>query len=371
MQDSAVPSCPPVAVAPSCAASRARNGGKRWRDLRRSTRLALLATALLSVLLSLEVASRLYCWRALGVTPLSTGRLWNYHFPEFDESAIEQAAPVDPDGAYRVLILGPSVWYPTYGDLGASLQKHLQQKLARPVRVCNLSYPGRTSRDALLIYRRLADKHFDLVVFYHGVNDQVLNNCAREVFQADYGHERRFAEIRALEQHPEHGWLVFPYILAKLKARLGVSLVDPHLRDNLNLGADLKTPASFQANVEEILSLARQRQERVLLLSFAYYIPADYTEERFQCKSLDYDMHMAPLKWWGTTTTVPGALDAHNAMIEDAARNHPEALFTDMRRLMPDGKQYYHDCCHLSAGGCVRFMDLLMQHTSWDRLSAN
>jgi GDSL-like Lipase/Acylhydrolase family len=348
-----------------------RTRPKGWRDLRLLTRLALVTTALLSVLVSLEVASRLYCWCKMHVSPVATGRLWNVYFPEFDKSGIEQVSSADSEGAYKVLVLGPSVWYPGYSDLGARLEKDLQKELARPVRLYNLAYPGRTSRDALLLYRRLAAYHFDLVVVYHGINDQALNNCAREVYQANYCHRPRFEEIRLLERHPEHPWLVFPYILECLGSSLVRSLVPCHLVDDVNLGTELKTPPSFRANLEEILSIARRRGERVLLLSFAYYIPANYTEAAFQAKSLDYDSHKSPVNWWGTTESVALAVDAHNAVVEDLARCHSEALFTDMRRLMPDGKLYYDDCCHLSAGGCARFAELLMKDTNWPRLAAS
>jgi lysophospholipase L1-like esterase len=341
----------------------------RWRDLRRSTRLALLTTAILAVVVSLEVASRLYCWSKMHVSPVATGRLWNCYFPEFDESGIEQGAPADSDGAYKVLVLGPSVWNAGYGDLGARLENELQKELARPVRLYNFAYAGRTSRDALLAYRRLADHHFDLVIVYHGINDQVLNNYAREVYQANYCHVSRFEEIRLLERHPEHPWVVFPYILECLGSRMGRVLVPANLTDDLNLGADLKTPPAFRANLDEIVSIAGERGERVLLLSFAYYIPANYTEAAFEAKSLDYDIHLSPVNWWGTTASVAMAVDAHNAQVEDLARCHPEALFTDMRRLMPDGKAYYHDCCHLSPGGCVQFVDLLMKNTDWHSLA--
>jgi hypothetical protein len=46
-------------------------------------------------------------------------------------------------------------------------------------------------------------------------------------------------------------------------------------------------------NLTAILDLAGQRGDRVLLMTFATYLPADYSLQAFLEKRLDYGLHSA------------------------------------------------------------------------------
>lgn len=341
-----------------------------WQRMRRSTRILLLVTKIVLLVGCLELASRAYWLIAKKVPLFHTGRIWNSFYPEFDEAKIHLAPTTHEDGVCDVLVLGPSVWHWIYGDLGPRFEKALQEKLGRPVKVYNLSNPGRTTRDAVIAYRKVADKRFDLVVVYHGINDHFLNNCPRALYRDDYTHAPRFHQIKVLESHPEHSCFVLPYTLRYLRSRWGEQLhLDdrPH-RSHNDLGVDLKTPPAFRANLEEIAATAKLRGEPLVLLTFASHIPANYTEEAFQAKQLDYDRHHDPLRIWGTTESVPLALRAHNGIVRDVAAEHAHVHLVDMARRMPGGKAYYHDACHLTPAGCARFVDELMAGLDWKSL---
>jgi hypothetical protein len=314
----------------------------------------------------LEMAVRLQ-WTICKDVPLfHTGQIWDAFYPEYKESRVE-AAPEARDGAcFHMLILSASVFHPAFGNLSDRLSQALEQELHLPVRVYNLSYPGRTTLDSLEKYRRLAGKRFDLVVVYEGLNDSFLNNCPSRVFRSDYTHAPRFEQIRLLERHPEHPYFALPYSLRYLKSRL---------QDQCKLSTqpgpywfqyadELKTPPAFEANVDHIIRISSSRGDAVLLMTYAIYVAPGYTEEAFRAKTLDYAVHVTPLSHWGTVDSVPAAVHAHNAALRRLAALHPDVVFVDQERLMPTGKLYFNDPCHLTAKGCEVFVTNVMKEMS-------
>jgi hypothetical protein len=325
-----------------------------WKQLSLRARLLVVATKVAIVLLCLEGVSRVY-WQVVHQLPaFQTGGMWAKNFPQIGAVAI----PAEDD-AFEVIILGPSVLNSTFGDIASRIEKGLTDATSKPVRVTNLSFPGHTSRDALLQYRRLAKRRFDLVLFYHGINDHHLNNIPDERYRADYTHASRYRHIELIDEHPEHPYFVLPYTTRYLLGRWQEQLrLRPQPgRRFLAEGEILKTPPAFRANVEEILALARVRKTQLALVTFASYLPNDYTEEAFAARTLDYDKHSSPLSLWGTTTSVPRCLEAHNAVLYDIARCNDDVVLIDVARSMPAGKRYFDDVCHLTASGCGVFAD--------------
>ncbi|MBI1913992.1 MAG: SGNH/GDSL hydrolase family protein [Planctomycetes bacterium] len=341
----------------------------RWRDLHRGTRLCLLTTFLLIPTLLLEVSVRLYWALSKGIPALHTEQIWDTFYPEMKESGVAAAPEDRAAGSFDVLILGASVFHPFYGDLAVRLPTTIGNALGRPVRIYNLGYPGRTSLDSYQRYARLGRKRFDLVIFYHGINDTRLNNCPACVFRADYTHAPRYQQIALLDSHPEHRYFALPYsvryLLSRWQDQLNLSTL-PRERWN-QYGGELKTPPCFEANLKKIIALAEQRGDPLLLMTFTYHVPSNYTEEAFKAKELDYATHHDPLRLWGTPDNVPRAIDAHNAVVRRLAAEHPAIAFVDQQRLMPAGKRYYNDPCHLTTRGCEAFVDNVMKQVDWKR----
>jgi hypothetical protein len=338
-------------------------GRRRFRDLSWRAKLCVLVILALPLCGALELLARTY-WTVREKVPFTrTDLIWKKFYPEWDLSGVDQAQTSRDDETFDVLLLGGSVLTGVYGDVGPELQKGLEAKLHRPVRIVNLAAPGRTTWDSRWKYERLRDKRFDLVVVYDAINDVHLNCCPPKSFKADYSHATRFAQIQALERHREVKALAFPYTAYYLAS----SLLDRwHLtsrpRPEFNAyGRDVKTPPVYQANMERIVTLAQERGDRVLLMTFAYHIPPDYSEEAFKAKRLDYGLHLSAISLWGEPDTVARTIDEHNAITKKLADRYG-LLFVDQQQLMPSGREYYNDICHFTEAGCQRFVANMLEN---------
>src|SRR5262249_5770696 len=155
--------------------------------------------------------------------------------------------------------------------------------------------------DSRIKYEHFADRRFDLVILYHGINDVHLNNTPPGCFRPDYSHAARYAQQYALRQHPEVGWFALPYTARYLGMRLAQRwhlTAEPEPRYHA-CGSDIRTPPCLEANFEAIVAEAQRRGDPVVLMTFAYYLPADYTDEAFRQKRLDYAVHASPSRMWG------------------------------------------------------------------------
>jgi len=293
------------------------------------------------------------------VPPTRPDLLWCAFFPELKESNLASVAPHHRDDTFDVLLLGGSVLHHGFGDVAERLREGLEAKLGRKVRVVNLANLGHTTRDSLNKYQRLTDKRFDLVLVYHGINDVRLNDTPPGAFRADYSHHTRFAQIAAIDRHRELPYLSFPYTTYYLLSSLADRwhLTDRPRPEFVSYGKDIRTPPAFEANMEAIAAIARERGDRLLLLTYAYHIPADYTEEAFLAGKLDYGGGRMSVEGWGEPANVVKTIDLHNAATRRVAARHPEVLFRDQAALMPRKGTYFNDPCHFTKAGCERFVE--------------
>jgi hypothetical protein len=296
--------------------------------------------------------------------------VWRMIYPEMELSGVDRLPPRD-GRTFDVLLLGGSVLHPCFGDVAERLAARLQERLGRPVRVANLAGCGRTSADSRSKYEHLGPRHFDLVVFYHGINDVFINNCPPGAFESDYGHVCHIAQARALDRHPELSWFCLPYTLeyASLNIRDRWRLSGSPRHDWMIYGNDLRTPPSFEANLQAVADRAAARGEPLLLMTFAYHIPPDYTEEAFAAKALDYDRHLAPVSMWGEVDNVRRGLEAHNEAVRRVAARS-DALFVDMAGRLPHGRLCFDDPCHLNAEGRRCFVEIVVERLEAARLGA-
>ena len=124
-------------------------------------------------------------------------------------------------------------------------------------------------------------------------------------------------------------------------------------------GADIRTPPSFEANLEAIAATAERRGDPLVLCTFAYCLPAGYTDEAFQAGKLDYTPPGCPASTWGEPQNIARTIDLHNEATRRVAGRHGLQLI-DQRANMPDGGRYYHDCCHLTEEGSARWVENVM-----------
>jgi len=325
--------------------------------MRRVSRIILF---LLLLLLVSEGTSRLF-WTV------------RYHLPLFGKPGIlnsfypELKFIVDADnprvrGRMDVLILGGSVISNAWGNVGTVVREELSRSSGRRISVLNLARPAHTTLDSYWKYRELKNRHFAVVAIYHGINDARTNNCPTDVFKADYSHYSWYLDLHRLRAHSESEWMVLPYTIEmlfhRIEARLGKRRIIPTAsppKQWVEQGAEIKSKATFESNLQRILHLAKERKTRVMLMTFANHLPANYSRSAFQSQSLPYSLHSAPVEAWGSPANVSKAIDVHNEIIRKLAGENPSVLFVDQANLIPEQAGFYNDACHFTARGCLIF----------------
>jgi len=337
-------------------------GGRLVKLNLRTKRFLFYALYALFLVLLVESGARAF-WKARGVPFFTAHRkIYRSFYPTV--SSLERESLDKDEECFDVLMLGGSVLHTEYGGIEHVLRERLTRTRGQCVRVHNTSAAAHTSLDSYYKYKHLSGKRFDLVMVYHGVNEVRANNCKPSDFQEDYSHLSWYKLINDFEHKADSRWLVFPYtaefVVLKVAGRLGWSGFLPTHEpepESLEYGCDVKTKASFRRNLEGILEIASERKEPVLLMSFAFYLPEDYTKEHFENRKLDYTVHTFPVELWGKPECVVAAITAHNEVAAELARQYPEVIFVDQDRLIPKDGRHFNDLCHLTNEGCERFVD--------------
>jgi hypothetical protein len=279
-----------------------------------------------------------------------------------------------PAGETRVLILGGSTLSPGFSDVGARLERGLAEWLQRPVRIINLAMPAQGSLDSFYKYWALRDQPFDLVILYDGINELRTNNVPPALWRDDYGHYAWYEEVNFFMRH--HGWtragLVLPfYVQHKLVAldrkvlNRGRTLAYNSASSRpewMAYGATVRSAAPFRANLERTIELARRKGEPVLLMSFAWCIPEDYSLELFRTYQLPYARGAGaePVEMWGAPPHIRAGLIAHNAVIRDVAQRSG-TWFVDQHAALGEQPLRFLDVCHLSPAGAEVFADRILE----------
>ena len=337
----------------------------------------LLATfiGIAITLLLLEIGLRLVYFsndsRVL-VYPRVASYINGFRDPDFEGGISE--------GDFRMLALGASAF------VTRNFQPEFQRLMnddpffsdeGLRVRVASTGVPAHMTYDSLWKYQFwYANYDFDLVIFYHGINDARANNYPPEVFRDDYTqfiYYRQFVQIFDWrDRHPRLSNFFVATLGAKIFGWFKIRL-DPDFQSSpynkpsddpwLVEGSDIKSARVFEKNLEEMLGLAKARDQRVLLLTYAYYLPADYTNQRFMSQLTDYSFkpESVAVEIWGTKEGVIKAIKTHNEVIRAIAARHPEALFFDMERFIPKDSEHFIDVCHWTDKGRARFAEGVSQ----------
>jgi lysophospholipase L1-like esterase len=327
---------------------------RRWRVL------ASVALATVLSLGALEGGARAF-WRVgYELSFWRPNHVLYAFYPELKD--VDAIRPQRGDGHFNILLLGGSVLHHAWGEVEPALAEQLDMAGVHNARIFNFGVPAHTSRDSLLKYRALGGSQFDLVVFYHGVNDTRTNNVPPERFRSDYSHYGWYATVNAVA--PSHGTAIFalPYTLryavAGAKQRLDPDQFAPTHEPRLGwiqYGGSLRSVASFEDNLRQVVAIATGRRDPLMLMTFASHVPANYSREAFMQKTLDYRLHRLPVELWGRREYVMAALAAHNDVVRRVAAEHPEMRFVDQARLMQGSARNFDDPFHLTIDGSVEF----------------
>ena len=315
-------------------------------------------------LASLELAARLF-WRSHGVPFAHPERVLQAYYPGL--AKIDQRNPKWVAARAHVLLLGGSTLHPRWGTVQEELREQLAFAGYRDVRLFNLAGPGLTSRDSRLVYEAIGHEHFDLVLVYDGINEARANNVPPDLFRDDYGHYGWYEIVNALSRHQGRARLALPYTLEYLGLRVRQLVLASHYvsrngprADWLRYGDTVRSAAPFEANLRAILARAASRGEHVLLMTFATWVPKDYSFERFKAGQLGYGLHDTPLELWGYPDDVQRAVAAHNAVVRAVADGNRGVGFVDQARLLAGDPRWFNDPCHLSLRGAHRFVRNLL-----------
>jgi hypothetical protein len=337
-------------------------------SLSRGKRILFTLVLAALVLGACELASRLYWARTTGRPFRDPDLLLHAWYPELHRLDGEPAAR--GDDRFDVLVLGPSVLEHHYGTFDEVFEAALRARHPN-MAVFNLSRAGHSVLDGLNKYRVLGRHRFDLVFVYGSINEIRANNVPPGRFRDDYSHVDWYWEANAVVAHP---WLArrltLPFGLRRawLLAEESADLREPVPRvhpdpDWLPHGREIKTTGPLRAQLEEIRALARERGDPLLLATFAWWLPPDYSLERFQAHELDYAFgkKATPIEVWGTPENVAAGLALHNQVIEAVARAAPADLFVDLAARVPPGRRNFQDVCHLTRDGIAALVDAVME----------
>jgi len=266
----------------------------------------------------------------------------------------------DKKDQYDVLMLGGSVLVGDWGTVTKQLKHQLEPVVNKKVNIINMAASGHTTLDSLYKYRVAEKKRFDLVVIYHGINEVRANNVPPEYWKDDYSHYSWYRELGFYFRFPflQKMGLILPYRLNRFWVRYHkdklVHLHDPR-PEWLEYGAKIKTARTFRKNLEQIIQIADQKQEPLLVMTFAYapQLVNMYRERHYTM--------------WGIPDNVVKGIDAHNDAILDLSKHH-HFLFVDQKKRIKPTRINFRDICHFTDVGAQRFAKNIVEEVKIKRL---
>ncbi|HAA49185.1 MAG TPA: hypothetical protein DCE43_05655 [Planctomycetaceae bacterium] len=277
--------------------------------------------------------------------------VWDYYYPELRSSGAVLAPISRDDGVLDVLTLGGSVLL----QIESALERRLGSELGDRVRYYHLSTTAHTSRDSLLKYQQLSQRKFDVVILCHGINDIRMNYWPRADFQDDYTHCPWYA---SLQRDSSGGKLTLWNRLMDFAAQDGLG---PPLPGSYPFGRDLKTATAFERNLQQLVSAAADRDDQVVILTMAHFLPENYTRESFRNDRLDYgsgDVKYAA-ELWGKPEQVAAGIIEHNRRTRAVSQQHENVQLVDLEQQIEASGRNFSDICHLTRIGQQRVVDVV------------
>lgn len=329
--------------------------------------------AFFTVLILIEIILRLG-FSIIWDTPFLKPHEVIYHYYPIVKSIKEKHATTS-SSTHKVLVLSCSTLHKEWGNFNEQLAQDLNAtkesgkiSLADSFTVFTAAGIGFSSADNFNCYRLLSDLKFDIVVYYGGINDARFNNCPPSVFKENYGHIKWNNEINCILRHPEIDFVVLPFFL-DYTYQLIVESCDKNnfipsfysKRKNWwKYGSSLKSLNVFKRNIESIETLSNKKKEALLLVSYCYYLPKDYSLEKFKKRELNYDFQQnsRETEIWGEPTNVTHFLDSSNSILQKTCNAQCYYLALPNISINP---KFFADICHFSPSGLSAFCKQLAQ----------
>jgi len=303
----------------------------------------------------LEITSRIFlCLRrdSSFVDPSSTSL---FYYPEMKSTTVSPPS----SSKWDILLLGASVLHPAWGSVEKELKILLSNSI-KNVKIHNVAIESHTTRDSLLKYRLLEGHVFDKVFVYHGINDLRMNNYPEDRFQQDYSHVHWYRTVNPLVRHRELSFLATPFMVEHAWFKL-TRKDDDEQYEHRKYGGLIKTEQAFHSNLKAISNLAEKRGDALVLATYAYHVPPNYSKDAFYAKNLDYNAHRLPVEAWGHPKNIRIGLELHNKIIRRLA-SEEKITFVEIADHIHGEAANFDDVCHLTSKGSRRFAQLLASH---------
>lgn len=282
------------------------------------------------------------------------------------------------DAVKDVLILGGSVVSSPWSHLESRLDTILRKTYPNGGKfaIHNAAVAGHTSLDNRIKYDLLDKQRFDLVLYYEAINENRANNIPPQDFRADYSHIKWYSDIYLLQAHPEINFTVIPYLVDKvvrgLKDRLTQRVYisqDEVDQEYVKYGNDIKTAGSFKKNIGDIIKTSDQRNEKLVLMTYASYFPkgVKLTGQEGDMKHFAGCNYASPVTIWGEPEYVAKGIRVHNQILQNLAAKNRITLMPMAQRMPPDSSLFC-DVCHLSEAGAQYFSHQLSKFIVENRL---
>jgi hypothetical protein len=152
------------------------------------------------------------------------------------------------------------------------------------------------------------------------------------------------------------------YLFRQLQARMGARHYLPlHVLpdSSFRYGGVLKSPDSFERNIRGIASLAQERGDPLILVTYAFHMDPSYSAEAFATQRLDYTLHTSPAELWGAPEHIVAGVEAHNERLRSVAVELGLPL-VDAARAIVGSSETFNDVAHLTIEGSLQLASLMV-----------
>jgi hypothetical protein len=250
----------------------------------------------------------------------------------------------------RILTLGGSSMFNR--RLTERLIEDLSESTSARLEIQGGALRSHSTRSSLIKYKEHFYKYsFDYVLIYHAINDLWMNHYTLEDFKADYSHESPWCKRNAVLNHS----IIARYIYNNIVWNWNKPKEYP------KNGAQFASCETFGQNIRALIRLIKRDNGCPILMTFAWYIPDDYTFMKFRQGSLNYNnpenYDECSVEFWGKVDFVKEGLKRHNSIIRNIAREE-QVMLIDIERMnaFSNNSENFGDVCHLSEDGTDVFV---------------
>jgi len=319
--------------------------------------IKILLVNLIVFLILFELGSRSFLSLRRDASFFDPSSVTLFYYPEMKSTLAQPPSAENWD----ILLLGASVLNPAWGKVEKELKELLSQ-FGKNIVIHNLAIPAHTTRDSLIKYRLLRDYKFDKVFVYHGINELRMNNYPLYHYRQDYSHIHWYRTVNLFSLHSELSYIATPFFLKHAWTKITCPDNDEQYEDKQH-GDNLKTAEAFYDNLSKISELASQKDEDLILATYAFHLPDDYNIDAFESKSLSYNGHRLPVEAWGLPKHVQHGLLVHNDKISQIAAEKKLTCVKINKKIVGEATNF-DDICHLTSEGSRLFAEILVPHLS-------